>query len=153
MSLSDQAAAVVAASLTKTEKIRQLKRQGMRNADIARALGIRDQFVSNVVLREMRNNTSPASRDELDQPATESFQAWTQIGEGGRVVIPAVMRAALGVGVGDTVLLRFDRGELRVLTPRQAIRRAQELVRQYVPAGRSLADELIAERRAEAARE
>src|SRR5258708_2573496 len=106
MSLSDQAAAVVAASLTKTEKIRQLKRQGMRNADIARALGIRDQFVSNVVLREMRNNPSPASRDELDQPATESFQAWTQIGEGGRVVIPAVMRAALGVGVGDTVLLR-----------------------------------------------
>jgi bifunctional DNA-binding transcriptional regulator/antitoxin component of YhaV-PrlF toxin-antitoxin module len=153
MSLSDQAAAVVAASLSKAEKIRQLKRQGMRNADIARALGIRDQFVSNVVLRELRNNSSLAPREEPDRPASETLQAWTQIGEGGRVVIPAVIRAALGVGVGDTVLLRFDRGELRILTPRQAIRRAQELVRQYVPGGRSLADELIAERRAEAARE
>ena len=125
----------------------------MRQADIAKALGIADQFVSNVVLREKRNNSSPVAPEEPDQPATQTLQAWTQIGEGGRVVIPAVMRAALGVQVGDTVLLRFDDGELRILTPRQAIRRAQELVRQYVPAGRSLADELIAERRLEAARE
>jgi len=153
MSLSDQAAAVVAGSFSKSEKIRRLKRQGMRNADIARALGIRDQFVSNVVLREAGNNSSPPSRDEPEVPAAETLQAWTQIGEGGRVVIPAVMRASLGVGVGDTVLLRLDGGELRILTPRQAIRRAQELVRQYVPEGVSLADELIAERRLEAARE
>ena len=34
-----------------------------------------------------------------------------------------------------------------------AIKRAQEIVARYVPEGRSLADELIAERRAEAARE
>ena len=45
--------------------------------------------------------------------------------------------------------------ESRIITTRQAqLRRAQELFRQYVPAGSpSLADELIAERRAEAARE
>ncbi len=153
MSLSDQAAAVVAGSFSKSEKIRLLKRQGMRQADIARALGIRDQFVSNVVRREASDSPAPARRYELDKPYTETLQAWTQIGEGGRVVIPAVMRAALGVQGGDTVLLRFDDGELRILTPRQAIRRAQELVRQYVPEGVSLADELIAERRLEAARE
>ena len=35
----------------------------------------------------------------------------------------------------------------------KAIRRAQEILAKYVPEGRSLADELIAERRAEAARE
>ena len=35
----------------------------------------------------------------------------------------------------------------------KAIKRAQEIVARYVPEGRSLADELIAERRAEAARE
>jgi hypothetical protein len=33
------------------------------------------------------------------------------------------------------------------------VRRAQEIVRKHVPEGVSLADELIAERRAEAARE
>ena len=153
MYLSDQAAAIVAGSFSKSEKIRRLKRQGMRQTDIAKALGIRDQFVSNVVRREASSNSSRASGDDDHRPATETLQAWTQIGEGGRVVIPAVMRAALGVQVGDTVLLRFDDGELRILTPRQALRRAQELVRQYVPEGVSLADELIAERRLEAARE
>ena len=35
----------------------------------------------------------------------------------------------------------------------RALRRAQEIVAKYVPEGRSLVDELIAERRAEAARE
>jgi vacuolar-type H+-ATPase subunit H len=36
---------------------------------------------------------------------------------------------------------------------KKAIRRAQERVRRYVPEGVNLADELIAERRAEARRE
>lgn len=36
---------------------------------------------------------------------------------------------------------------------KEAIRRAQERVRRYVPEGVSLSDELIAERRAEARRE
>jgi hypothetical protein len=42
-------------------------------------------------------------------------------------------------------------GELRIATMRGGLRRAQERVRKYVPAGVSLADELSAERR-EAAR-
>ena len=41
----------------------------------------------------------------------------------------------------------------RVLSRAAAIREAQELVRRYVPEGVSLVDELLAERRAEAARE
>jgi hypothetical protein len=39
---------------------------------------------------------------------------------------------------------------LRLFTPRQAIEHAQELLRPYLPQGRSLSDELIAERRLEA---
>jgi bifunctional DNA-binding transcriptional regulator/antitoxin component of YhaV-PrlF toxin-antitoxin module len=68
-------------------------------------------------------------------------------------VIPAEYRRALGIHVGDEVILRLEQGEVRILTPQQAIQRAQELVRQYVPAERSLVDELLGERRAEAARE
>lgn len=76
-----------------------------------------------------------------------------KISEGGRVVIPAEYRRLLGLKVGDEVILQADGQELRLFSRRQGIRRAQELVRQYIPAGRSLSDELIAERRRESANE
>ena len=76
-----------------------------------------------------------------------------KVAEGGRVVIPAEYRKRLGLRVGDNVILQLDDGEIRLYTVREAIRRAQEMVRRYVPEGVSLVDELIAERRAEAARE
>ncbi len=75
------------------------------------------------------------------------------VNAGGRIVIPAAYRRALGIKQGDEVILRLEDGEVRIITPAQAIRRAQALVRRYVPAGRSMADELIAERRVDAARE
>ncbi len=72
-----------------------------------------------------------------------------KMSESGRVVIPIEIRQALGLKEGDMVLFEQLDGEARITT-----RRAQELFRQYVPVGSpSLADELIAERRAEAARE
>ena len=70
----------------------------------------------------------------------------TKLAEGGRIVIPAEYRQALGLHVGDELILRLENGEVRIFTTRQAIRRAQELVRRYIPQNRSLADELIAER-------
>jgi AbrB family looped-hinge helix DNA binding protein len=76
-------------------------------------------------------------------------QTKTKLGEGGRIVIPAEYRQALGLQVGDEVILRLEGKELRIFTLNQAIRRAQELVNRYMPQERSLADELIAERRLE----
>jgi len=76
-----------------------------------------------------------------------------KLAEGGRIVIPAEYRRALGLNVGDRVVLQLDDGEVRLFSQPEAIRRAQELVRRYVPDGVSLVDELIAERRAEAERE
>ena len=72
----------------------------------------------------------------------------TKLGEGGRLVIPAEYRKALGVEVGDDLVLVLEEKNLRVSTPQEAIRRAQALVRKYVPEGRLLSDELIADRRA-----
>ena len=77
----------------------------------------------------------------------------TKLGEGGRVVIPAEYRRALGVGPGDELILVLEGEEVRILTRRQAIKRAQALVRRHIPRGRSLSEELCQERRAEAARE
>jgi antitoxin PrlF len=76
-------------------------------------------------------------------------QVKTKLAEGGRIVIPAEYRQALGLQVGDEVILRLEGKELRIFTLNQAIRRAQELVNRYIPQERSLADELIAERRLE----
>ena len=76
----------------------------------------------------------------------------THLGKNGRVVIPAQFRKALGILEGDTLMMTLDDGMIRILTPQKAIQRVQEMVRRYVPEGVILADELIAERRAEAAR-
>ena len=67
----------------------------------------------------------------------------------GRLVVPAQIRKALGLTPGATVILRVADGELRVVARAEAVRAAQARVRRYVKAGRSLAGELIAERRAE----
>jgi len=76
-----------------------------------------------------------------------------KIAEGGRIVIPAEYRKALGLHVGDEVILSLDDDQLRIYTIDAAIRRAQDLVSQHVAPERSLVDELIAERRGEAERE
>ena len=71
----------------------------------------------------------------------------TTIAEGGRVVIPAEFRKSLGLKAGEVVMVSLEDGEIRIQSLREAIRRAQEMVREVVPEGRSLVDELIAERR------
>ena len=77
----------------------------------------------------------------------------TKIGEGGRLVVPARYRKELGLKPGDDVILVLEDGEVRITTLPRVIQRAQETVRRYNPEGRSLVDELIEERRGEAARE
>ena len=76
----------------------------------------------------------------------------THVGQGGRVVIPAEYRKMLGLGTGDEVILVLEDREVRLMTPAKAIERAQAIVRSHVPKGRSLSEELIKERREEAAR-
>lgn len=73
----------------------------------------------------------------------------TRISEGGRVVIPAEYRKQLGVEVGTEVMIQLVDGEMRIFTLEQAVKRAQELVRRYVPESRSLSTELVEERRQE----
>jgi len=75
------------------------------------------------------------------------LQARVQVGEKGRIVIPAEIREAMGIRVGDSVEMRFEDYELRVSTRRARIRRVQEWARKVIPPGVSLAGELSAERR------
>ena len=74
------------------------------------------------------------------------------VGPQGRVVIPSEIRREMGISPGD-VLLALVEDQRLVLEKREAV--LQRLRRRFarVPAGVSLADELIAERRSEAKRE
>lgn len=73
--------------------------------------------------------------------------------EGGKLIIPAIMRRELGIATGDTVLVDVEGGELRIRSLPQAVARAQAILRRHVPEGVSLAAELIADRQREAERE
>lgn len=82
-------------------------------------------------------------------------RARLRIGEGGRIVIPAEMRAAMLVKPGDTVTARVVDGEFRIISSGVALKRVQAEARKFRAnnPGVSAVDEFIAERRAEAARE
>ena len=83
---------------------------------------------------------------------TVNTETRQRVNENGRVVIPASFRKALGINIGDEVVLRMEDDELRITTLKRRVERAQRLVRKHVKRGTSLVDELIAERR-EAARD
>jgi AbrB family looped-hinge helix DNA binding protein len=70
-----------------------------------------------------------------------------RVNENGRVVIPSSFRKALGIEVGDEVVLRIEDDELRITTQQRRIQRAQRRARQYLKTGTSLVNELLAERR------
>lgn len=72
---------------------------------------------------------------------------------GGRLQLPADFRRSLDLGDGDAVRMTLVDGEVRIRPARPDWARIDALVRKYVPDSVSLVDELIADRRAEAARE
>ncbi|WP_089288020.1 MULTISPECIES: AbrB/MazE/SpoVT family DNA-binding domain-containing protein [unclassified Azospirillum] len=73
--------------------------------------------------------------------------------ENGRLVVPLDMRRAMGLDKGGRVILRVEDGRLIMETVDTAVARVQALARQFGTPGSSLADELIADRRREAANE
>jgi AbrB family looped-hinge helix DNA binding protein len=76
-----------------------------------------------------------------------------RVSQNGRIVIPASFRKALGIDVGDEVVLRLQDNELRITTQQHRVQRAQERSRRYVKRGASLVNELLSERREAAKRE
>ena len=73
----------------------------------------------------------------------------TTINAGGRIVIPAAYRKEMGLKEGDSVRLHLSDGELKVISKKQAIKRAQELVAKYAKDTPSLVDVLFEMRREE----
>lgn len=74
------------------------------------------------------------------------------LGQQGRLVIPAEVRAALGLAPGDRLHLHLAGARLVLERPADAVAELRGLAAP-VPKTRSLVDELLAERRAAAAAE
>jgi len=139
---------------TTAAKIRALAAEGMPRAEIARKLNVRYQQVRNVLERDRAK--AAAGMSEQSRPyaaAGDEASVKVRLGPDGRIVVPAAMREALGLKEGDVLFARLEGGEIKLLTAKAAMLRAQAVMRQFVPDGVSLVDELIAERRREAERE
>ena len=76
-----------------------------------------------------------------------------KLNDEGRLVIPAACRKRLGMSPGQELLLQISEQGLLVYTQDLAVKRLQDWVTAHVPPGVSIVDELIADRRDEAARE
>lgn len=148
---------VVEGLATRSARIRALYREGYSRSEIRRVMGIRYQHVRNVLVRDGHMETR-LSRPLREQAAASvgpveglPDQVRVVVGPGGRVVIPAVHRAALGIEEEGGVFMHVEGEELRVVSDETEVRQVREIVARHVPDGVSLTDELIRERRREVA--
>jgi AbrB family looped-hinge helix DNA binding protein len=83
------------------------------------------------------------------------MQAFTaQLEKSGRILIPAPVRRKLGLREGSLIIVKVnEKGGLDVESRSQALARVQSKLRKYIPEGALVSDQLIADRRSEAARE
>jgi antitoxin component of MazEF toxin-antitoxin module len=155
---------------TKAEKIRALGRAGYNRADIARFLDIRYQHVRNTLeaagipMPDRGADTDPRNHSGQLRTAVRDAKAPLKVTgsdgyyplyvapEGG-LVIPRALLDEMMLDPDGRVTARVKDGELHIISPMAAIRRAQRIAKELDRGEGSVVDELIAERRAEAARE
>lgn len=132
---------------TKSDKIRTLSRHGVSTAEIARYLDIRYQHARNVLKDAGLHRTAETGGG---QPAVR--YAWVELDATGHLALPQNLMAAAGLAPGSVHVRLSDDG-IEILSRKAALARAQAIVAPYLPQGRSLVDEFIADRRREAERE
>lgn len=96
--------------------------------------------------------TSPGNEtiDRSNSKASRIYRG--RVDASGRVLLPAELRGAMQVGEGDSVFFVQREGAVELRTQSQAVQRAQEFFCALAPRRISLVNELLTERRAEAAR-
>lgn len=145
---------VTAGLPTKSAKIRALHGEGFSRSEIAKQLDVRYQHVRNVLVQDEARKAKAAQPErEASAESTELRPTRVRVGPEGRVVIPAAFREALRLKEGDVLMALAEDGEVHLLTGAAAMRRAQAIVRTFVPAGVNLVDELLEDRRREVERE
>ena len=138
-------------------RIRALAAAGVPRAQIARILGKRYQHVRNVLEEPGAENTPVESALEglaegdarasvHDKPKTYRLQV-----RNGSVTLPPEVLEALGAGPNGLIIAELDGEFFKIISIPESVRRIQERLRPYWRPGVSIVDELIADRRREAA--
>jgi hypothetical protein len=163
---ADQLARVISSSMTVSDKIRALAAAGYPRADIARALGKRYQHVRNVLEADsvrlaglpsgVAETGAPFSgrhvAEDVEERSSGAYRLVVR--EDGSVVLPDLVRQAFDISGRGAVMARLEGDEFKLISLATAMKRVDALMAPYRWTGGPLAsDELIAERRAEAARE
>lgn len=81
----------------------------------------------------------------MGQKMAKAFDA--KVAHNGRLVLPKMVREALGMSDGGTVVFSLEDGEVKLTSLEQSIKRAQDLYRKYATSDFTV-DDFIAERRA-----
>lgn len=146
---------------TKSSKIRKLAAAGHSRSDIAKALGIRYQHVRNVLVadeaalerRAAEDVAPPANNAPVETSVLPNTPFRLTVDAAGSVRLPTDALVSLRTKPGSVLVGEMVGTELHLYSLQDAIRRAQASVKEFVAAGRSLADDLIADRRREAAKD
>jgi hypothetical protein len=172
----DRLARIAAPHATVAGKIRALAGAGVPRADIARFLGKRYQHVRNVLeddaqsslslgsggyvlgkadLSGVRDNGRAFEREDdatyIERRSPTAF--WIEVKPDGTLPLPPEIVEVLDAKPGERVFAKISDGRVTLKSGDAAMQEAQAIVRKYVRPGVSLADSLIADRRAEAERE
>ena len=150
---------LIAGHATVAGKIRALAAAGYPRAEIARLLGKRYQHVRNVLEEpgKAKAATQPAAQGLAEGDALafvhDRPKAYRLTVRNGTVTLPPDVLEALGAGPNGVIVAELDGEFFKIISIPESVRRIQERLRPYWPPGVSIVDELIADRRREAAEE
>lgn len=167
----ERMAEIVRPYTTVSDRIRALDAAGAPRAEIAKYLGKRYQHVRNVLEGDKQRGgytlghadlsgveeqgspfERPADDSELIDPRGEGVYRLV-VRPDGSILLPKEVLRAFNAEGGGVVMAELEGDTFSLISTATAIRRIQDAMRPYIRPGVSVADEFIAERRAEAARE
>jgi len=133
----------------------RLGRQASRADVIERAIaeGINERTASTQHSQWKRSYEHGQSRWGVSEAPAAPFQSFLTVGSDGRVLIPAELRRAMKLGPDGRVNVELVEGELRLFSPAIALEKLQRYVLGNDQGHGSAVDDLITQRRAEAASE
>lgn len=156
---------------TVSDRIRALDAAGAPRAEIAKFLGKRYQHVRNVLEGDKQRGGYTLGHADLsgvqeqgapfERPADDSEFVQAR-GEGayrlvvrpdGSILLPKEILTAFNAEGGGVVMAKLDGDTFGLISAETAMQSLREIAKRYVKPGVSIVDELIADRRAEAARE
>lgn len=163
---------IAAPYTTISDKVRALHASGYPRSQIARFLGRHTTQVRNIIkadenrgrsftplqsetqcgVETARRAAKPSSEGDVRVKEAAPGVFHLHLGEGGDVVLPPSVVESFGFKPGQVVVAVREGESLVIRSRAETLRRVQARMRELVPEGVSMVDELIAERREAAAR-